>query len=183
MVRSRGDNLDLPLVFEGARGQSNRIEPLICRVWNYLQEYSIRNELTCRTTQLLREKWWYFSWGIFLREAWWYGGKPHIGIGIILSLFLLFLGLHPQHMEVSRQGVVLELQLPAYTTATTTSNLSHVWDLHHSSQQCCILNPLSEARDWNCVLIDTSQVHYRWVMTEAPRTILTGAYLSRFIKY
>ena len=36
-------------------------------------------------------------------------------------LFILgFLGPHPQHMEVPRQGVKSELQLPAYTTATAT---------------------------------------------------------------
>ena len=38
-------------------------------------------------------------------------------------------------MEVPRLGVPLELQLPAYTTATATQDPSHVWDLHHSSQQ------------------------------------------------
>ena len=33
------------------------------------------------------------------------------------SLFLFFLGLQVQHMEVPRLGVELQLQLPAYTTA------------------------------------------------------------------
>ena len=37
-------------------------------------------------------------------------------------------------------------------------NPSHVCDLCHSSQQCWILNPLSEARDQTCNLKDTSQV-------------------------
>ena len=46
-----------------------------------------------------------------------------------------FLGLHLQHMEVPRVGVKSELQLPAYTTATETPDLSHVCDLHHSSSQ------------------------------------------------
>ena len=32
--------------------------------------------------------------------------------------FFVFLGPHPWHMEVPRQGVQLEFQLPAYTTAT-----------------------------------------------------------------
>ena len=35
----------------------------------------------------------------------------------------------------------------AYTTATATPDLSHICDLHHSSQQRQILNPLKEARD------------------------------------
>ena len=33
---------------------------------------------------------------------------------------IFFLGPHLQHMEVPRLGVKLELQLPAYTTATAT---------------------------------------------------------------
>ena len=69
-----------------------------------------------------------------------------------------FLGLHPQHMEVPRLGVKLEL--PTYTTAIARSDLSHVCDLHHSSWQCLILNPLSEARDRTCVFMDTSGIRY-----------------------
>ena len=42
-----------------------------------------------------------------------------------------------------RLGVQSELQLPAYTRATATQNLSRICDLHHSSRQCRILNPLS----------------------------------------
>ena len=38
-------------------------------------------------------------------------------------------------MEILGLGVELELQLPACTTATTMSDLSHVCDLDHSSQQ------------------------------------------------
>ena len=59
-------------------------------------------------------------------------------------------------MEVPSLGVGSELQLPAYTTATATPDLSHICDL------CCslrtILNPLSEARDGTHILMDTSQV-------------------------
>ena len=70
----------------------------------------------------------------------------------------LFLGLHVQHMEVPSLGVESELQLRTYTTATATQDPSHVCNLHHSSWQHWILNPLSEARDQTCILIDTSQV-------------------------
>ena len=53
-----------------------------------------------------------------------------------------------------------ELQLLAYATATATSNPSYICDLHHSSQQCWILNPLIKARDQTCVLIDASQIPF-----------------------
>ena len=72
----------------------------------------------------------------------------------------VFIGLNLWHIEVPRLGVELELQLPACTTAIAMQDLSHVCDLHHSSQQCRILNPLSEARDRTSVLVDPSWVHY-----------------------
>ena len=48
--------------------------------------------------------------------------------------------------------------LPVYTTATATQNPSRICNLHHSSWQCWILNPLSEARDQTHNLVDTSWV-------------------------
>ena len=72
--------------------------------------------------------------------------------------FPVFLGPHLWHMTVPRLGVKLEPQLPAYTTITATRSLSHVSDLHHSSRQCRILNPLIEARDRTCVLMDANQI-------------------------
>ena len=64
-----------------------------------------------------------------------------------LFVFLPFLGLLPQHMEVPRLGVFSELQPPAFARAAVTRDPSHVCDLHHSSWQRQILNPLSKARD------------------------------------
>jgi len=61
-------------------------------------------------------------------------------------------------MEVPRLGVESELQLPAYATAIATQDPSRVCDLHHSSQQHQILDPLSEARDQTHVLMDTNWV-------------------------
>ena len=58
-----------------------------------------------------------------------------------------FLEPHSWHMEVPSLGVILELQLPAYTTATAMPDLSCICDLHHRSQQRWILNPLSKARN------------------------------------
>ena len=74
-------------------------------------------------------------------------------------------------MEVPRPGVELELQLPAYTTATATQDLSRACDLHHSSWQCWICNTLSKTRDRTHVLMDTSQVHYYWATMGTPREV------------
>ena len=76
------------------------------------------------------------------------------------KVFSFFLRLHPWHMEVPRTGVELELQLPAYTTDTAMWDLSRDRDLHHSSWQGWILNPLSEVRDQTCVRMDTSRFCY-----------------------
>ena len=57
----------------------------------------------------------------------------------------------------------------AYITSTTTPDPSlRLWPIYHSWQQCQILNPLSEARDQTCILMDTSRVGYRWPMTGTP---------------
>ena len=61
--------------------------------------------------------------------------------------FFFFLGVPLQHFEVPRVGVKRELQLLAYCTATAPWVLGHTSDLHHSSPQRQILNPLSETRD------------------------------------
>ena len=56
-------------------------------------------------------------------------------------------------MEVPRLEVKSELQLLAYSTATAKPDPSQVFDLHHSSWQRRILNPLSKARDRTCNLV------------------------------
>ena len=86
----------------------------------------------------------------------------------VLFCFVCFLGPHLQHMEIPRPGVKRELQLLAYDTATATWDPSHICNLHHSSWQCQILNPLSETRDWTHILMDTSQIHYHWTTTGTP---------------
>ena len=60
-------------------------------------------------------------------------------------------------MEVPELGVKSELQLPAYTMARATLDPSHIFDLHHSSWQRQILNPLGETRVRTCILMDTSR--------------------------
>ena len=99
-----------------------------------------------------------------------YVPMSELGKSYSLYLFIYFclLGPHLQYMEVPRLGVKSELQLPAHTTATAAWDPSRVCDLHHSSRQRQILNPLSEARDWTRVLIDTSWIHYSWATAGTP---------------
>ena len=83
-------------------------------------------------------------------------------------LFFVFLGPHPQHMEVPRLGVESELQLPAYAIGTAMQDQSHVYDLHHSSRQRRIPNPLSKARDRTHNLMVPRQIHFCCAMTGTP---------------
>ena len=77
-----------------------------------------------------------------------------------LIFFCFVLGPYLQHMEVPRLGVESELRLQVYTTATANGDLSHICNLHHSSQQHGVLNPLRGGQRWNLVLMDTSQIRY-----------------------
>ena len=58
--------------------------------------------------------------------------------------------------------------------ATAMQNPGHICDPHHRSWQCWILNPLSEARDWTCVLMDASQICFHWA------TMGTSILISRY---
>ena len=84
--------------------------------------------------------------------------RNFVPISFFLLLFFLSFRAAPTHMEVPKLGVQSELQPLAYTRATAMWDLSRVCDLHHSSQQHQILNPLSKVRDGTCVLMDASQV-------------------------
>ena len=87
--------------------------------------------------------------------------KSFIRFVILCVCVCVSLGPHPQHVEGPRLGVQLELMLPAFATATATWDPSLlVCDLHHSSWQRQILNPLSEAWDRACVLMDASQIRF-----------------------
>ena len=77
-------------------------------------------------------------------------------------------------MEVPRLGVESELWMPLYTTATATSDPSRVCDLHCSSQQHGIPNPLSVARDQTRNLMGPSQIHFHCATTGTPKAVFKG---------
>ena len=96
-----------------------------------------------------------FAW------EWWKGPSNIIvSLRLIFTFFKIFgfLGPHLQHMEVLGLRTERGLHLPAYTTAIVMWNPGHDCDLHHSSRQCRILNPLSKARDQTSILMDTNWV-------------------------
>ena len=86
------------------------------------------------------------------------GKQGHICQGGLIAIFFFFLGSYAWHMEVPRLGVELELQLPAYATATAMQDPSCILHLYHSSWQRQILNPLGEARDQTLNLMVPRQI-------------------------
>ena len=68
----------------------------------------------------------------------------------------------------------LELQLPAYSTATATRDPSLICNLHHSSWQCWILNPLSEARNRTLNLMVPNGICFRCTKMETPRSFFNS---------
>ena len=82
---------------------------------------------------------------------------------LLLLLFFVFLGLHPLHMEVPRQGVKLELQLLAYTTAPATGDQSCYTTVHGNARS--LTHRARPKIEPTClplgfVLMDTSPIHY-----------------------
>ena len=94
------------------------------------------------------------------------------------SLYFFFLGLHLHHMEVPGLEVESELQLLAYATAMDIADLSCICHLHCSLWQHQILNPLNEARDQTCILMDTSWVFN--LLSHNRNTPMTSIYDSTF---
>ena len=101
------------------------------------------------------------------------------------SLFACFLGPLQPPMEVPRRGVESQLQLPAYATAaaTATPDLSCVCDLHHSSRQRWILNPLSEARDGTRNLMVPSRIRFPCTMMGTPITVSLPVTMVGRVRY
>ena len=65
-------------------------------------------------------------------------GRLKISFSFFLPFFFLIACVA---YESSQAWVKSDLQLPAYATSTAMQDPNHICDLHHSSQQCQILNP------------------------------------------
>ena len=85
------------------------------------------------------------------------------GLNSVLLIFLIIQNKKratPTAYGISQTRGRLDSVAPTYATATTTRDPSCVRDLHHSSQQPWILNPLSEARNLTSNLMVTSRIHF-----------------------
>ena len=71
-------------------------------------------------------------------------------------------------------------QIRAVAVSLTPSHCNSGWSRickpYHSSQQHWILNPLSEARDWTCILRDNSGICFHCTTTEAPKDIFRNTW-------
>ena len=61
-----------------------------------------------------------------------------------------------------------------YFTAIAMQDPSHIFNLHHSSCQCQILNPLSETRDWTCNFMVTSHICFHCAIMGIPQSFYFG---------
>ena len=86
---------------------------------------------------------------------------------LLFFLFLLFRAAPTVYGDSQARGQIgaTAASLP---TATATQDPSHIYDLHHNSWQCQVLNPLSEARDRTHNLMVPSQIHFRCTMMGIP---------------
>ena len=106
--------------------------------------------------------------------------RTHLGLFFFFSFILL--RATPAGYGSSRLGVKSELEPLAYATAIATRDPSHVCNLHYSSGECWILNPLSEARDWVHILTVTSQVHHHWAAAGTPGLVFFQLTLTSRIR-
>ena len=97
------------------------------------------------------------------------------------GLVFCILGPNMQHMEVPKLGLESELQLPAYAAATAALDPSCISNLHHSSWQHQIFNPMSQARGQTCILINISRVHYCWATVRTRSEVLKTRSRCRFV--
>ena len=99
----------------------------------------------------------------------------YLFVFLLIYLFILLYRAIPAAYGSSqaRDWIQAELKLLAYATATATPDPCGVCDrpTPQLTRQRRIFNPLSKARDQICVLMDTSQIHFRWATTVTPEVV------------
>ena len=83
-----------------------------------------------------------------------------------------FLGLHLGMWKFLGQGSNWSCSCQPMPQAMATQDLSLICNLHHSSHQYQIPNPLSKAGDWTQILMDISWICFHWATTGTPNNWL-----------
>ena len=82
----------------------------------------------------------------------WVGGMWKLFLVTLFYFFLFFIF----RATSAAYGGYQRLNWTCSCWPTPEPQQHHIWDLHHSSQQSRILNPMSEARDRTRILVDTT---------------------------
>ena len=100
---------------------------------------------------------------------------PHLIISFLFFLsfffFLLFRASLMAYGGPQARGRIGTVATGLHTTATAMQDSSLVCDLHHTSRQCRIPNPLSKARDGTRNLVNTSRIHFYCASVGTPNFI------------
>ena len=81
---------------------------------------------------------------------------------------IFFKGLHLRQYGDSQARGLIRASYSCQPMPQPTRDPSHVCDLHHSSRQLQILNPLSDARDRTCNLMVPGWIHFCCATTGTP---------------
>ena len=85
-------------------------------------------------------------------------------IYIFMYLFIAFEGHTWAFWSSQARGGIRATAASLHHSHTNMGPETYLWSTPQLKAMPA-LNPLSEARDWALVLMDTSRVHYHWVMT------------------
>ena len=81
-----------------------------------------------------------------------------LNLYLILFIYYSCLGLHPQHMEQAR-GQIRAIGTGLYHNYSNMGAKLHMWPMPQLTDSW-IPNPLSKAREWTLILMDTSQISF-----------------------
>ena len=87
----------------------------------------------------------------------------------VLNFFFCFSGLHLRPMKVPRlRGPIGATAAGLCHSQSNSGSKQHLWATPQLTQQHQIPNPLSEARDQTCMLMETSQIHFCYSVMGTP---------------
>ena len=103
-------------------------------------------------------------------------GKEKINLEFFL--FFCFLGPHTAHKSSQARGHIGVVAFSLCHSHRTAKTEPCLWP---TPKLTAMLNPLSKARDWTCVLMNTSQILLRWATTGTPKLRIWVWQISNFI--